>query len=384
MKKFAVHICLVSKQPLPNFLPIFEADFRPQKVILLVTPEMKNEADILASVIKNRCQINNIEQITIDDEYDISLVENELLHLLADYQSDKVAVNITGGTKLMAIAAFNFAQDNGYQCIYFTQNQSEIILFHPKRQPEILLQCQSQKLKIEDYLNLYGFEIKAIQVKPLNIQQWIKQCIEQYDQFVKIIPQLNYQLFKLPNNELLLSLNEFNHYDYQAITALLSDLGTIKQGLFQFDNKENKQFAHGGWFEQFVFNQLKELKKEYPQIQDIALNIEFKIQSDETHNEIDIAVLCNNILYLIECKTVNFEKESGQKQGNDILYKLETLKKTGGLNTQCALISYISTKNKKGNNPIKSRAKSNQIELWAGKDAIRGLKTHLMKWLKLK
>ena len=381
MKTFAVHICLVSQQPLPNFLPIVENAFRPQKVILLVTPEMKKQADFLTNHIKKRCQIKDIEQISIADEYNMSLIEQELLDLLIDYQPDEVAVNITGGTKLMAIAAFNFAQENNYQCIYFTQNQSKIILYHPQRQPETLLKCQNQYLKIEDYLNLHGYEIQSStqHIKKNLIQPWYI-AIEQHDLYAKIIPSLNHQLYKQAESDnSSLPLNELN----KNILPLLKDLGEVSGGHFQFHNKDNKQLANGGWFEYFVFEKINEIKKEYQKIQDIQLNIQFKTQADKTYNEVDVAVLCNNVLYLIECKTINFAKDLGQAKGNDILYKLESLKKVGGLNTRCALISYISTQNKKGNNPIKERAKSNQIELWAGKDDIKGLKTHLIKWFKL-
>ena len=395
MKKFAVHICLVSNQPLPNFLPIFEADFRPKKVILLVTPEMSKNADILQNIIKNRCQINEIQQISIKDEYNIALVENELVNLLADYKPDEVAVNITGGTKLMAIAAFNLAQESGYQCIYFTQDQSEIILFNPKKQPEILFQCQSPKLKIEDYLNLHGYKIEQIYEKHLtNKPNFIKHFIDNYDTYSEIVPKLNGAIGKMSDKdsekykELKLNLydlkNKLNDNKFNTLLSIMqeNDLGIAEENNFVFNNYDCRKFCGGGWFEDYVFDIAKEIKKEYSQqIQDVALNVKFN--KGQSPNEIDIAILCNNVLYAIECKTVNFPYQ--QKDGKDIVYKLDSLKEIGGLNTKLALVSYFKTNTEyNNNNTIKQRAKDNNILPCAGKDDIKGLKTHLIKWLGLK
>ena len=43
MKKFDVHVRLVSDQALPNFIPVLAEDFRPQEVILLATEPMKKK-----------------------------------------------------------------------------------------------------------------------------------------------------------------------------------------------------------------------------------------------------------------------------------------------------------------------------------------------------
>lgn len=46
MKKFDVHVCLVSDQALPNFIPVLTEDFRPQEVILLATEPMKKGGNV--------------------------------------------------------------------------------------------------------------------------------------------------------------------------------------------------------------------------------------------------------------------------------------------------------------------------------------------------
>ena len=52
MRNFDVHVCLVSKQPLPNLIPILVSDPKPKEVILLVSHEMNERAGWLETVLK--------------------------------------------------------------------------------------------------------------------------------------------------------------------------------------------------------------------------------------------------------------------------------------------------------------------------------------------
>jgi hypothetical protein len=47
-----IHVCLVSAQPIPNLIPLRMEELRPEKVILLVTPDMKIQSERLEKVMK--------------------------------------------------------------------------------------------------------------------------------------------------------------------------------------------------------------------------------------------------------------------------------------------------------------------------------------------
>jgi hypothetical protein len=49
---FDTHLCLVSAQATPNLLPVLDERWRPQRVVLATTPEMKKAADALATVLR--------------------------------------------------------------------------------------------------------------------------------------------------------------------------------------------------------------------------------------------------------------------------------------------------------------------------------------------
>jgi len=41
IQRHDVHVCLVSEQATPNFIPVLDARFRPREVILVVSPQMR-------------------------------------------------------------------------------------------------------------------------------------------------------------------------------------------------------------------------------------------------------------------------------------------------------------------------------------------------------
>ena len=90
-------------------------------------------------------------------------------------------------------------------------------------------------------------------------------------------------------------------------------------------------------------------------------------------NEIDVAILYRNVLYVLECKTVNYNKQ--RDKARDALYKLETLKKLGGLRTQMAFISYRSLPQS-----VIDRATGAKIKIFEEKD-LHNLKAHLEHWM---
>ena len=80
---------------------------------------------------------------------------------------------------------------------------------------------------------------------------------------------------------------------------------------------------------------------------------------------------------MLECKTKNYNnKNEGQAQNE--LYKLETLKKLGGLRTQTAFVSYRALKAH-----VRDRAKGADIKILENKD-LAGLRKTIENWITAK
>ena len=106
--KYQTHICLVSTQPTPNLVPAIDPDVRPREMVLVVSDAMRKAADHLQLVLERHKVV--CEQWPISDPFDIDHVRMRLEKLLQRRAGEELALNVTGGTKVMALAAQDLTQ----------------------------------------------------------------------------------------------------------------------------------------------------------------------------------------------------------------------------------------------------------------------------------
>ena len=387
MQKYDIHVCLVSAQAAPNLLPILDSEFKPKKAIFLVSKTMKQRAEYLAKTFE---KLNvKVKLKNISDEFNFGLMEEEIFKLVEEYENESIALNVTGGTKLMSIAAENAFSALG-KPIFYIDTDSNHILFISKNEEQKWLPNLEMKAKnkIDIYLSAYGSTVLSTQ-NPIEREKYlpaIEPFIKNYDNYTQVIPLLN----------LHATLSQSNGYKSEYTkdnkkTGKLDELllGLDYQGLLNYDgqtidfkNREIKTFLNGGWLEDYTYFQLKEIAN----IEDIACgadvaNPKFKLGKNEyssenkgNKNEFDIVFMAKNKLHIIECKTQLMDKNGGIK-ADDILYKLETLKDYGGLMTKKCLVSYFEVPEQ-----VKNRANFLNIEIIQGKDLQR-LKSKIQEWI---
>ena len=387
MQKYDIHVCLVSAQAAPNLLPILDSAFKPKKAIFLVSKTMKQRAEYLAKTFE---KLNvKVKLKNISDEFNFGLMEDEIFKLVEEYENGSIALNVTGGTKLMSIAAENAFSALG-KPIFYIDTDSNHILFISKNEEQKWLPNLEMKAKnkIDIYLSAYGSTVLSTQ-NPIERKKYlpaIEPFIKNYDNYTQVIPLLN----------LHATLSQSNGYKSEYTkdnkkTGKLDELllGLDYQGLLNYDgqtidfkNREIKTFLNGGWLEDYTYFQLKEIAN----IEDIACgadvaNPKFKLGKNEyssenkgNKNEFDIVFMAKNKLHIIECKTQLMDKNGGIK-ADDILYKLETLKDYGGLMTKKCLVSYFDVPEQ-----VKNRANFLNIEIIQGKDLQR-LKSKVQEWI---
>ena len=387
MQKYDIHVCLVSAQAAPNLLPILDSAFKPKKAIFLVSKTMKQRAEYLAKTFE---KLNvKVKLKNISDEFNFGLMEDEIFKLVEEYENESIALNVTGGTKLMSIAAENAFSALG-KPIFYIDTDSNHILFISKNEEQKWLPNLEMKAKnkIDIYLSAYGSTVLSTQ-NPIERKKYlpaIEPFIKNYDNYTQVIPLLN----------LHVTLSQSNGYKSEYTkdnkkTGKLDELllGLDYQGLLNYDgqtidfkNREIKTFLNGGWLEDYTYFQLKEIAN----IEDIACgadvaNPKFKLGKNEyssenkgNKNEFDVVFMAKNKLHIIECKTQLMDKNGGVK-ADDILYKLETLKDYGGLMTKKCLVSYFEVPEQ-----VKNRAIFLNIEIIQGKDLQR-LKSKIQEWI---
>ena len=383
--KYDVHFCLISDQAAPSLLPILDPDFKPKEAVFLVSDKMKSNAEALEKVFKEK----NIKVtlVRIENIYDFQEMENCFIELIDQFDGKDIALNVTGGTKLMAIVAQNTFAMSGKPIFYVDSDNNQILFISRDEKgqsiPNKMLNCQ---IDLKTYLSAYGMVYKSTK-QPLASEQLITNLepfIKQYDKYKDDIPLLNSYAAESQKSGFKV---DFKHHKVKSFVTLLEELH--HKNLLDFDRHRidfrdtvHKDLLNGVWLEEITYKAIENIKS----IQDKALSLEvgnssydqskhqYALKNQGNQNEFDIAFMAKNRLHIIECKTQLMNKEGGIKS-EEILYKLEALKNYGGLMTKKCLVSYFEVPES-----VKNRAKELHIEIIQGKDLQR-LREKISNWI---
>ncbi len=378
MKKFKTHVCMVSGQPAPNLLPLLDDELKPEKVILLATPQMKDKAGYLQAVIQPLGIKVEIQSLDAADNFDA--IQEKLLTLLSAEQNSNIALNVTGGTKWMAIAAQEVFRANNLPVFYVNIAQDTVLFLGEKQEPHKL----QQRINLDNFLKANGYIIKEPSI-PQGLmakqREICEQMVGKVNEWQAALGQLNLLAsYAEQKKSLSISFSDCNLQQDKHLQALLAELSIANvlsisdNTAIKFSDEKSRFFSNGGWLEYYVNSLLNQLKSEHI-IQDSA-RLNLKIRSAMgSENELDIAFMANNHLHIIECKTKRFTGAKAGLAGTDALYKLDSISDLGGFGTKSMLVSYRQLQD-----ADRQRAKDLRIKVIEG-DAIQQLKTHLKTWL---
>ncbi len=387
-QKFDIHICTISKEAAANLLPILEENFKPKKAVFLISSEMANEANYLAEAFKRK----NVEVeycYLKSNVFDYESLDNELYDIFSQYMGENIAINITGGTKPQAISAMNNSTLLECPIFYVDSNTNRVFFLSKDDKPFDL----NVKFDLDTYLTAYGYKIigKEVTTKTGDWKKIGESFIQKISQYKDVVPLLNKHATKAKNGVLKSSLDAVD-LKVNAFLRLLDELKYAYDDFIEFadntiyfKNEGTRFFLNGGWLEDYVFSRLNKLKQDNI-IDDIACNVkavspDFDLKKSEKAkenkglmNEFDLAFIAKNRLHIIECKTSKMDKEEGVA-GDNILYKLETLKDYGGLMTQKCLVSYIKVPDS-----VKQRAEQLKIKIIEGNE-IQQINNKIQEWI---
>ena len=348
MNKYDTQICILSGQVDPNLLPILDGKTRPKKVIVLVSEEMKRNVDSFTSAID---ALVDWEIVNVPDAYDIEAIENQLIDICADLDTDDLVVNITGGTKPMSIAAFTVCTQQQIPCFYIDTNNI-VQLFAPNPTTSGFLVTKShfeaklnEKQFLKHYLQAHDFSLVDNDddygfIKESEFEDFISKVLT--GDMSAAIKFLNYAASVAKDNYLAAEVKKHQDVKTNLILETLESLNWIKvypshdSSLLniQFSNEKIRRFLNGIWLEIYIERQLKAV------LPSVRIYRGLKAQSHKFRNELDIVFFYDNKVYIIEAKTLDFEIAGNEKQ--DVINKLSTVKKNfGGLNARAALVSFL-------------------------------------------
>ena len=308
---------------------------------------MDNQAEQLKTSILEAVPTTKVERVPLAAPNDNNRTTQVILERIKKEGESKVIVNATGGTKLMSIAAFRAAAAANVPVFYMNHQDNSITLFPAGDLSRgTVLPSVQTKIEMKHYLAAYGYASEEYS-DPAEVlgeaeTDLIREIITGNRAVNIAVAALNDLAVRAEKTNLRTiglartrndprwrhcpdNLKEFNR-----LVRNFEDAGylTERDGELEFPDEDARFFVAGGWLEYYVGICLQE-KGLNPWV-----NLKVKKQA---RNEIDAAFFHDNKFYVVECKTSWMKDPSKVHQ---IVYKLESLRKIGGLNTQLILVSY--------------------------------------------
>ncbi len=368
-----IHLMLVSEQAAPNLLPALDPTMKPKEAVLLVSKKMANRAEALKAVLQ---EVGiKVEAVPLPDEHDMAALEETLLNIATQRDGQSIALNVTGGNKLMALAAQAVAQTAGWPTFYVDVDTDKIVWLDKARPSQAL----TQQLRLRHYLRGYGATLIDGVERPQPNAAWhalMDDLVLNVGSLSEPIGQLNY-LAQEARTNLRINLTE-RQLDSRSLEALLrkfehTQLLQLKGNILHFPSEAARAFSNGGWIEHHVYQTVAKVTGDLA-IRDKAANLQIKDISGQP-NEMDVAFLARNRLFVIECKTARMDNPEDLK-ANDTLYKLaENCRRIGGLGTRGMLATYRPLRE-----PELRLAKALHIEVVAGSSLAR-MSEKLKQWV---
>lgn len=368
-----VQVCVLSASAIaPILSPILDNNLGCEKVVVIVTQDNIKRFDHLQKVLKTY-QVR-AEKFVVSSAFDIESLRVELSELMTSLIDERPLVNVTVGSKPLAIVLHEQATSLEFPVFYLNTND-QLNWFWPRHQPTLAL---DDVVKCEPFLMAHGIEVvsaKTPQMRP-ELVDFFKEQLTGLEGFDLLIRDLNRLAFQGKSNyQAVLSNADLENEALQQFLNGLQQHGCIEFNgqCVDFIDEESHFFANGGWLENWVHVHLNRLKKQLPALQHHLASVELRYGTSAIKNEIDNLVLYNNNLYLIECKTVRFK--SGSKPASDVIYKLDTLQKQlGGALGKGLLVSFYEITERE-----QQRAKEYGIKVIHGQQLFH-LQKHLADW----
>lgn len=310
-------------------------EFDPDYIHLLYTEATEGIADTMLPLLPS--SIRQCAYLT--DPYDGNKVKEICRVIHKEYEGEFI-YHLSEGTKPMALAAFEVAQEMGSRAFYLTQlgelvwlNTFEKVSMHSILNNEEIIKLSG------NFLSRY-YDIKDLQEDDINTSKQIKRFIESYPheharimKFFGVICQR--QVSRLPQSKLLT-----NELRFKIINGGL--LFTQRGQILLRTSNPNALYLYfkASWWETLVANQVRFWAERKNNPPEAWQNVLFQTDSENTQskNEVDVLVNGQQKLIFIECK-------SGQVTQNDI-YKIDGVRETyGGDISRAVLASYYPVEN---------------------------------------
>lgn len=299
-------ITFVGGQLLPVLIGIKE--FSPDKVHFIVSEESKSKISLIKSFLTSKTFSENI-----CNPFDFVSIKTTCERILGKIEpSDQVQFNLTGGTKIMVLAAQSIILEKHLKGFYINQDDT---LLHLPSYNICKLTCG---ISVKEFLEISGHKLSSFK----SIGDFSSDDFRSVDEIDR---------FSTTNNKLILQINSKvrNTYDKlrkipvtgqvevnKSTTLFWTDKSiTIElngKQIFRIQSPNVRNlFFHAAWWELIVAKEIHQWSKAKELL--IQCELPFKTDALTTKNEIDVLINLGGKLIFIECKSGIVKQEDINK-----------------------------------------------------------------------
>lgn len=344
--KRATHVCLVGSEPVANLTPALDPVFAPDAVILVTPREDIQRAAWLEAVLTPRGI--RCSRWLVDDAHDLEGLRDRVFDLLAEHEGGDLALNVSGGTRPMALAAYEVFRQLDRPVFYVHPRTDHLVwLFHPEHPDGMPSRDLADRIKLGAFMSAHGAQVESTgpaQGVPRALRALCDDLVAHCEALARPLATLNY-LAGTAEGSLYSESLSYGLQRADDLQALIDRFAAAKclaraGDRLVFPDEERRFFVQGGWLEAHVFGVVFGVQKARPTLQDIARGVQVcrRVGQGEVRNELDVAFLADNRLFVVECKTACLDRDDA---GTVALYKLDSLADLlGGANGRAMLVSF--------------------------------------------
>lgn len=372
------HICLISDQLLPHVIAALHE--QPERVHAIASQRMQPQAERLKRVLADHGIETDIESNLPDGGFEELTVFAEQFR--DNLPAGPLVVNLTGGTKLMALAfALVFRDRPDTQGRYVDTPRQRLETIFPQASESRLRSV----LDYQSYLTSQGFDVREIKS---DHRGWQHRTRKRRDATFQLARNPRAAARIIGDTQANAAPDKPRGGLAAAFQEVLSDRRNqlaetlAEAGLLRIDNdqttivdKDAHYYLHGGWLEEYAWLVAR----------DVGLGTAKCEVTGQWHrgahkNELDLIAVHGNRLLVAECKTVKYIKKKKNKTSDTSavdIYKLDSVaSKLRGLYGETLFLTQFEI-----SAGSKARAADMNITVLAG-DQLSGLADHLRDWMK--
>ena len=375
------HLCLLDDSPITALTPLLDPAIPSDRVIFAIRPGQLEDVQRLKKVLQPR-GIRVDTWPLPDTQHTATLIDSfhQLIdQCVSDAPETQFVLNASCGPRHHILAAYEVARAYSLHCFVIEPELDELYWLYPENRTNSNL---ADRLRLRDYFTALDFTVARVansglvdkQLRDLG-EHWLAQA----DTASTAMGQLNYLASTANEGQLTTTALTTHQANSPALQGLIDDLEQVglvsrRRNALKFPDEAARFFANGGWLEEYVYGLLLSLRPQIPRLQDCVQGMEISrdIGRRTVSNELDVVALANNRLHIIECKTKKFSKG----EGNDVIYKLDSLAELmGGTHARALLVSFKDIRLGE-----RTRAAELDIEI-IGPAELPQLKRRLRQWL---